>query len=281
MNEKQFIEENTDTDSQAEPKDNDQEQAEINQDQGGDEDQGPQLSEAEQRAYDQGWRPEEDFEGKGDWKTAKEFIRDGEWMGKIKDLNQRFDSQKREFDDRLENANKLNEARRESEVKELKRQQRDAVEMGDTDAYDASQSKIDDLEKQVVEPGPVAAGKDPAIASWEADNAWINEPGNEKAQVAQGIWSNFISQNPAATTQQALAHVDERINNLYPSASGNPRRSAPNTAETPKKSPQRKGKDLTMNDLTSSEQGEWNQYGKVMFKTEKAFLKAVTDARKV
>lgn len=240
-----------------------------------------ELSDMEQSAYSQGWRPEEDFEGKGDWKTAKEFIRDGEWLGKIKELNQRMDGQKKEFNERLENTNKLNEARRESEIKELRTQQRNAVDAGDTDSYDDSQRQIDNLEKQVITQAPATPQKDPAISAWEAENAWINEPGNEKAGVAQGIWNNFINQNPTATTQQALAYVDERIGNLYPSNPGNPRRSAPNTTETPRKSSQRKGKDLTMGDLTTSEQGEWNQYGKMMFKTEKAFLKAVSDSRKV
>lgn len=282
MNEADFIDANTGNDdgSDLEAVGDELGQADEGQDQGGDEPEAPQLSEMEQKAYDQGWRPEEDFAGKGDWKTAKEFVKDGEWLGKIKELNQRIDGQQKDFNERLENTNKLNEARRESEIRELRTQQRNAVDMGDTDSYDDSQRKIDDLEKQVAEPAPAAPQKDPAITAWEAENPWINEPGNEKAGVAQGIWTNFANQNPAATTQQALAYVTERIDNLYPSNPGNPRRAAPNTTENARKSSQRKGKDLTMGDLTPSEQGEWNQYGKMMFKTEKAFLKAVSDSRK-
>lgn len=284
MNEADFIDANTGNDDddggELETVNNELVQTDGNQDLGGDEPEVVQLSEMEQKAYDQGWRPEEDFAGKGDWKTAKEFVKDGEWLGKIKELNQRFDSQQKDFNERLENTNKLNEVRRESEIKELRMQQRNAVDMGDTDSYDDSQRKIDDLEKQVVEPATAAPEKDPAITAWEAENPWINEHGNEKAGVAQGIWTSFANQNPAATTQQALAHVTERISHLYPSNLGNPRRAAPNTTENTGKKPQRKNKDLSMGDLTPSEQGEWNQYGKMMFKTEKAFLKAVSDSRK-
>lgn len=41
-----------------------------------------------------------------------------------------------------------------------------------------------------------------------------------------------------------------------------------------------RGKDLTMNDLTNDERQQWSQFGSIMFKDEKEFLKAVTDGRK-
>lgn len=240
----------------------------------------PELSDIEQKAYDQGWRPKDDFEGpEGNWKSANQYVSDGEWLGKIKDLNQKMDAQARDFDDRLENVNKLNDARRDAEITALKKTQREAVEVADSAAYDDAQSKIEDLEKQA-DVAPVVPGKDPDIAAWESKNTWINEAGNEKAVVANGIWSTYTTQNPAATVQQALAHVDERIDKLYPSSTPNPRRDAPNTSENSTRKPQNKNKDLTMGDLTQSEQSEWNQHGQMMFKTEKAFLKAVKDARK-
>lgn len=240
----------------------------------------PELSEIEQKAYDQGWRPRDDFEGpEGNWKSANQYVSDGEWLGKIKDLNQKIDAQARDFDDRLENVNKLNEARRGGEISALRKAQRDAVEMADSDAYDSAQSQIEDLEKQSNVP-PGQPQKDPDIAEWEANNSWINEPGNEKASVANGIWSAFTSQNPAATAKQALAHVDERIGKMYPSSTSNPRREAPNTSENLTRKPQNRNRDLSMGDLTQTEQAEWSQHGRMMFKTEKAFLKAVKDARK-
>jgi hypothetical protein len=35
-----------------------------------------------------------------------------------------------------------------------------------------------------------------------------------------------------------------------------------------------------MNDLTASERGDYEKFGKIMFSTEKEFLKSVSDARK-
>ena len=242
------------------------------------EQEGPQLNETEQSAYDQGWRPENEFEGKeGNWKTAKEYINHGEFIGQINELKREVKAQKSDFDERLENTNKLNEARRKSELADLKKTQREAVNNADEDAYDNAQAKIEQLEEQT-EVKPAAQGKDPAIVEWESKNAWINNPNDEKASIAQGIWNNYSNQNPNCTAQQALDHVDSRLEKLYPT--GNPRREQPDTNETPTRKPRQKGRELTMGDLTQDEQAEWNMYGSVMFKDQKSFLKAVTDTRK-
>ena len=242
------------------------------------EQEGPQLNETEQTAFDQGWRPEEEFEGKeGNWKTAKEYIKDGEFISKITELNRKIDAQKNEFDERLDNTNKLNEARRKSEIADLKKTQREAVNNADEDAYDDAQTKIEKLEEQP-EVKPAAQGKDPAIAEWESKNAWINDPNDEKAAIAQGIWNNYANQNPTCTAKQALDHVDSRLGKLYPT--GNPRRDQPDANETPTRKPRQNSKELTMSDLTQDEQTEWSMYGSVMFKDQKAFLKAVKDTRK-
>jgi hypothetical protein len=265
MNEAEFIEENTEEGTAPEV-------AEVA------EQEAPQLNETEQTAYDQGWRPEEEFEGKeGNWKTAKEYIKDGEFIGKINDLNRRMDAQKSEFDERLENTNKLNEKRRAEEVAELKRSQREAVNNADEELYDKAQAKLDSLEADKANETASAPGKDPAITAWEAKNAWINDPNDEKAAIAQGIWNNYANQNPNCTAQQALEHVDARLGKLYPV--NNPRRDQPDSNETPVRKPRQNNKDLTMNDLTPAEQNEWNQFGSSIFKDQKSFLKAVKDTR--
>ena len=238
-----------------------------------------QLSETEQKAFDQGWRPKEEFEGNEDnWKTAKEYIKDGEFISKIAELNRRMDSQKAEFDERLENTNKLNEARRKAEIEDLKAKQREAVNNADEDAYDSAQKKIEKLEESKVDLVTAPQGKDPAISEWEDKNPWINNPDDEKTAIAQGLFNNYLSKNKGHTAKQALDHVDSRLANLYPVS--NPRRDQPDATETGTKRPKQKNRDLSMDDLTQDEKQEWNQYGQLMFKDQKSFLKAVSDTRK-
>jgi hypothetical protein len=237
------------------------------------------LSATDQTAFDQGWRPKEEFKGDPDnWKTSKEYIKDGEFISKIADLNRRMDSQKADFDERLENTNKLNEARRKSEIEDLKAKQREAINMADEDAYDRAQKKIDTLEDSKADTDDQPQAKDPAITEWEAKNDWINNPNDEKTAIAQSIFNNYVGKNQGHTAKQALDHVDARLANLYPVS--NPRRDQPDSTESGTKRPKQKNRDLSMDDLTQDEKQEWNQYGQLMFKDQKSFLKAVSDTRK-
>jgi len=238
-----------------------------------------QLNGTEQKAYDQGWRPKDDFEGPEDnWKSAKEYVRDGEFLATIKELHQKVDSQKVDFDQRLENSNKLHEARKAREISDLKTQQRDAVRTSDTELYDDAQKQIEKLEEAPVEVKKSQA-IDPVISEWESKNAWINDLTDERTPVAQGIWNQYITKNPTASNAQAIAHVDDRMGVLYPTNNSNPRRNQQNTNETPAKRGKKSSKSLTMGDLTQDEKSEWAMFGQTMFKDESAFLSAVKDAR--
>lgn len=256
---------------------------EQNNDQGQEQAAELELSPTEQKAYDQGWRPQEDFSGpEENWKTAKEYVKDGEWLKQIKDLNQKFDTQKQEFDTRLENTNKLNAERTKAEITKLKKQQREAVDNADTDSFDIAQADIDALEAEsvdVVKPKvEESQPSDPTVAAWEVKNPWINDVKDERTSVAQALWGTFQQQNPTATIEQALAHVDSKIGILYPQNNNNLRREQPNSTETPRRLAARRNKDLTMGDLTNDEKQEYQMYGQSMF-TEKEFLIAVKDAR--
>lgn len=243
-----------------------------------------QLTDLEQKAYDQGWRPEDDFQGKeGNWKTAKEYITHGEYIGNMNSLHQKIDNQKKDFDDRLSKTNKLHEARKQSEIKVLKSQQRDAVNMSDTESFDKAQEQIDELEKQDTTDSTTSTSdnpqENPSIAAWNAKNPWIKDPNDERSSVATGVWNSYLAKNPEATIDQALKHVDSRISSLYPVDNTNPRRNQPNTTETTTGKARRSSKELTMNDLTADEKSEWNLFASTMF-TEKDFLKTVADIRK-
>ncbi len=238
----------------------------------------PELSDVEQKAFDQGWRPLDEFSGGEDnWKTAKEYVRDGEFLATIKDLNKRIDSNETEFNRRLENTNKLHEARRNQEISDLERDMRDAVEMSDTDAYDAAKGKKSELEKETVSE-PVVQNTDNDISEWNKKNPWFFEAG-EKSNDAKSFYNSYMNANPNATTAQALGYLDKKISQIYPTDNENPRRNGQNSTETPAKRGKRGAKTLTMNDLTSAEKGEFSKFGH-MFKGEQEFLKAALDARK-
>ncbi len=239
----------------------------------------PELSPMEQKAFDQGWRPKEEFEGSEDnWKTAKEYVRDGEWMDKLKQVEQRMERERNEFDQRLDNANKLQEARRKQELDTLKKKQREAVDLADTDAFDEASRQIDELSAQSVpEVKNQQPAMDPLITQYVNDNPWINDPNDNRTIIAMGALQAYQGANPSASIQDAINHVNSKVNEL--TAPNNPRRQQPNANEHSRRQTRSQNRELTMNDLTNEERSEWASFGKTLFKTEKAYLAAVKDAR--
>lgn len=240
------------------------------------------LTEIEQEAYDQGWRPKDEYEKQGhggNWKSPLDYIVDGKYIDKIKQTNQKIDQMKQDFDSRLENTNKLHEARRQADIKKLKTQQREAVNDQDTDAYDHAQTQLDELEGQEVKaPAPAKQGQDPVIAAWEEKNPWFNDMSDERGGVAVGIYNAYANQNPKASSAQVLAHLDGRMGKLYPTNTENPRRNQPNTTENNTRRSSRQSKGLSMSDLTAEEKQDYALFGSQMF-TEAEFLKTVADTR--
>lgn len=243
----------------------------------------PELTPEEQRAWEQGWRPQDQFDGDPDrWKTAREYNMYGDFQQEIRSLKEEQRQKEREFEDRLSGVNKFHEAQLESKVKELKVKQREAVENADTDEFDRIQSELDDVKSSKPNhPQPQQPAKDPMIAAWEEKNPWINN-NDQKASDAQALWNSYAVSNPNATIEQALSHVDSMIERLYPNeVPTNPRRAMPSSHERqPQQAPRRNNRELTMNDLTNDERQAWESFGKMMYGDEKTYLKVVADARK-
>jgi len=239
------------------------------------------LSPAEQRAYNDGWRPEDQFEGNPDnWKTAEAYNLYGEMQGEVRAAKAETRRLKEDTEARIANLNKYHEAQQTAAINDLKAKQRQAVSEADTEEFDRLETQI--KQHETVDPAPVTQqAKDPVIAAWEEKNPWIGEPGNEKAEQAQAFWA-VAAAKPGATAQSALDYVDQQIAKLHPDQiPTNPRRNMPTqTEQSSPRSRQRGNKDLTMNDLTSDERSQWTQFGSMMFKDEKEFLKAVADGRK-
>ena len=236
------------------------------------------LSPSEQKAWADGWRPQDQFEGKEEnWKTAGEYNLYGEMQTQVRDAKAETRRAQSDMDSRIANLNKLHTAQQEAAVNDLKAQQRAAVDERDLDKYDQLQTQIDNTATVA----PVAPQADPTIADWNAANPWIDD-GSEKAQDAQA-WFNRASGMQGATSASALAYVNKRVSEMYPDQQNtNPRRESATMTEQSRapRQRQRSGKELTMNDLTAQEAREYEMFGKSMFNDEKQFLKSVQDARK-
>jgi hypothetical protein len=241
------------------------------------------LSPVEQRAYDDGWRPEDQFDGNPDnWKTAGEYNLYGEMQTQVRDAKAETRRAHDDMDSRIASLNKLHAAQQTAAINDLKAQQRQAVEEADTALYDRLQTQI---ENTVVEPvQSTQPGKAPEISEWEArQGSWVNDPKDERTIQANTFY-NIASGKPNATYESVLKYVDDQLAKLYPEqqAPNNPRRESATMTEQSRqpRQRQRNNKELSMSDLTAQESREYEMFGKSMFKDEKQFLKSVQDSRK-
>ena len=135
----------------------------------------PELSPIEQKAWDQGWRPEDQFDGKPDnWKTADSYILYGEMQEQIRGVKAESSRKDAQHEADIIRLNQLHDARQKAAIDDLKAQQRQAVEDADTAEFDRLQGQIES--RQSFQQDPVTPAKDPVIQAWEDKNSWINDP---------------------------------------------------------------------------------------------------------
>ena len=279
MNEEEFLE-------SVNPQEGDQQEVEQEalqdnvQEEVQDQQADPEILTVEQIGRNQGWVPLEEYDGDpANWKSAENYIQYGELLTQIKKRDQRMDQIEANHREDISNQNKLHELRRAKELDSLKAKQRQSVENEDLDAYDTTQREIDELQAEATPAVKDQAPQvDPLVTDWVSKNPWINDPNDDRSAVAMGALHLFQQSNPDASVPDAIAHVEGKVNKLFPPE--NPRRNQPSTTETGRRPAQRTNRDLTMSDLTSEEKSEWDTLGLAVFKNdEKAFLKAVKNTR--
>lgn len=172
----------------------------------------PELNEVEQQAYDQGWRPKEEFSGDGDWIDAKEFIARGELYSGLSKQNKKIKRME-------EMLRRLAESRRKEEAEELaakkqaiKRKRVQALEDGDAEAVvdlEEEARKLDQQEQEV----PVV--ETPTFAAWKEDNEWYEE--NPRLQrYANTFGAEYQAQHPNITEQELYEAVAEEVKETFP-----------------------------------------------------------------
>ena len=194
----------------------------------------PQLSAAEEKAMDQGWVPQDQWEGDPDqWRPAKEFLDRGELFKKIEDQNRTIKEFKRALDDLKGHHAKTRETEYARALLSLKTQKKTALEDGDADSVirlddqidlvKAEQSKLQ-VQAAVQEPTQV----DPEFTSWVDKNGWYesNQPMRAYAD-ALGRDLAFKGLTPSAV----LKEVERQVKMEFPNKFTNPNRNKPGAVE--------------------------------------------------
>lgn len=206
---------------------------------GHEQDQDQQQVESEARR--QGWRPQEEFHGKGDWVDADTFVRRGlEIKAYTKKENDRLRAElDAEKAARLEQGKTIEEIREyhkglekraiEGAIAQLKTQRRAAVVNGDMELVAQLDEDIQELKDapsavpEVKQPvAPAAPVVPPQLKQWNEENAhWYNnDPENEDLVAYANGLAAKLGARKDLSIEDRLAEMDERVRKTFPDRFG-------------------------------------------------------------
>lgn len=208
-----------------------------------------QLSEVEQRASRMGWRPKEEFKGDPEkWIDADSFVGRTEKelpiaLGTIKNLERRLIENERQQAESMAviksfaEQYKLKEQKAyERAIKDLQKQQREAVEVGDTAKFDSVQAEIADVMKDARDHSTAGQVKhQPAKPSadfeaWHGRNPWYGtDP--DMTRIADDVSRVVVAAYPELANGPGIfAKYDEALKLRFgDKINGNQRRNEPAT----------------------------------------------------
>jgi hypothetical protein len=196
----------------------------------------PQVSQVEQEARDQGWKPKEEWKGDPDkWRPAKEFVDRGELYSKIDTMGKELKDTKRALQMLQEHHSKVKETEYKKAVEELKSLQKKHLEEGNSDGYLETTEILSDLRaeqkaRQVVQE-VTPAKVDPRFTDWVEANKWYDgKP--EMRQYADIIGQGYAKQNPGIDPTEVLKYVTNEVKQKYRDFFQNPNRDKPNSVES-------------------------------------------------
>ncbi len=199
--------------------------------------EAPQLTAIEQQAAAEGWRPKEEWTGEpDDWKDAKSFVRDGEFFKKIEEVKRENKNLRKTVTTLKSHYERVRETEYNRALLSLKEQKKEALREGDADRVVDIDDRIDATKAELEiarrteaeiqdEPAP-----HPEFQAWVNRNKWY-ESNQEVREFADQAGVAFKKTHMAATPQQVLAYVEERVAKGYPELFKNPKRNAPNAVE--------------------------------------------------
>lgn len=189
------------------------------------EEQKPVLTEIEQRASDQGWVPEDQWEGDPSaWRPAKEFLDRGELFKKIDDQNRTIKEMRRTLDDLAKHHSQVAAVEYKRALESLKAQKKEALLEQDADKVvdiDERMEAVREAQRniqQVRVPQP-APELNPIFVSWKERNPWYD---NNQAmrERADAIGNTLHGVSPT----EILNEVERRIKKEFPQRFENPAR---------------------------------------------------------
>ena len=199
------------------------------------EDNTPQLSAAEQQAMEQGWVPQDEWEGDPEqWRPAKEFLDRGELFKKIEDQNRTIKEFKRALDDLKGHHAKTRETEYARAIQALKAQKIAALEDGDAAAVVKLDDQIDlvkDEQSKLKQAAfqPQQEQLNPEFVNWVDKNKWY-ETSQPMRAYADALGRDLAYKGLAPG--EVLKEVERQVRDEFPQKFRNANRDKPGAVES-------------------------------------------------
>lgn len=246
-------------------------------------------NQTEERARRMGWIPKEEYKGhEENWVDAETFYnRSLEELPimreNFKKLERKYEAQEREsrqaIQDIKDHATRVEKLSYERAMKELLREQKEAVSDGDVERFDQIEKEKQDLQKgkkeavEVQEPNQVDPYEQQQIQDWINKELWYKNDVN--LQAAANTYEAFLSSSqPSVPLRERLDMVSAHIKKTFPEKFGiNPNRQLPPTVEGANKVSRRKPNAKSYENLPSEAKKVCDRQVKRGELTKEEFLK--------
>lgn len=199
----------------------------------------PAPSPIEEKARSQGWVSKDEWVASGkhpdEWRSAREYAERGELFEEIHKLKEDGKQTSRAFRALVEHHKKVRETAVKEALEQLKAQRREAMLNHDLDVVEAIEEKMEQVKTAPadlpdVEIPEQPKGPTPTFKAWHKKNSWYELQGDhEESRIADVIGATFKKNNPDATEEEFLEHVEKRIAKRFPELFEN--KTAPKTPE--------------------------------------------------
>lgn len=170
-----------------------------------------------------GWKPREEWKGDAtNWSDAATFMdHAAQTPATVKRLVAKMEAQEKEFADRFkrverfaEEAAKRLREQHAAELEAVRQQQRDAVTIADTQAYDAARKREQSLMATAPEPVAQVAPTPPEITMWLDSNAGVRD--NPMLRGMLPALGEEAAKLGVYGVQPQLDYAERRLKALYP-----------------------------------------------------------------
>lgn len=187
----------------------------------------PEVSPIEQRASEQGWVPQDEWQGDpNDWRPAKEFLDRGELLKSISELKRELRVQREGVEEFRKHHAQVRELAYKQALADLKAQKKVALQEGDADAVIEIDEKIAETREQqkVAETpkAPTVQETPQELVQWQARNTWYQADRAMKA-VADEIARDLVGRG-VTDVKVILGEVDKEVRKAFPTKFENPNR---------------------------------------------------------